>query len=444
MDPILKKMRRDAVAIFKAGVRAVEAGEAVKHHMNRQNAALRIGDLTFDLSTVESIYVVGAGKAVAPMARAVEGMLGDRIGSGVVCTKYGHGEPLNRIRLLEASHPVPDENGSRAAREILTLLSEAGKNDLVICLLSGGGSALMALPAPGLCLEDKQETTRCLLACGATIHEINTIRKHLSAVKGGQLARAASPARLVTLLISDVIGDEVSIIASGPTAPDAGTFQDCTEILSRYHLPDRLPAAVMARMADGAAGRVDETPKPSDPVFSAVTHLVLGSNGAALSASRQAALALGYTPLVLSSMIDGETRQVARVHTAIAREVLKSGNPLPAPACLLSGGETTVTLVGSGRGGRNQEFVLAAVPEISGIERIVVLSGGTDGTDGPTDAAGALADCRTGQRARRMGMDPQRFLSDNNSYPFFKALQDLLVTGPTGTNVMDLRILLVA
>jgi hydroxypyruvate reductase len=247
----------------------------------------------------------------------------------------------------------------------------------------------------------------------------------------------------VSLIVSDVVGDEVSVIASGPTAPDASTFQDCLEILHRYHLLDRLPPAVAARMADGAAGRVAETPKPDDPLFSTVTHRIIGGNAAALSAARLKAKALGYTPLILSSLIEGETRQVAKVHTAIAREVLKTGHPVAPPACLLSGGETTVTLRGRGKGGRNQEFALAAVPEISGIANIVVLSGGTDGTDGPTDAAGALADCGTGERAWRMGMDPQRFLGDNNSYPFFEALEDLLITGPTGTNVMDLRIILV-
>lgn len=436
-------MRRDAVAIFNAGVKAVEAGAAVRRHVRLSDGLLRVGELVLDLSALGDIYVVGVGKAAAPMAQAMEMLLGDRIKAGLVCVKYGHGAPLDRIRLMEAAHPVPDDQGSRAAREILSLVSKAGENDLVFFLLSGGGSALMALPAAGLSLGDKQETTRCLLSCGAAIHEINTIRKHLSAVKGGWLARAASPAKLVSLIVSDVIGDDVGVIASGPTAPDESTFEACREIFHRYRLQERLPPAVFDRVADGAAGRVDETPKPRDPLFSAVTNIVVASNAQALSAARLKARALGYTPLILSSMIEGETRQVAKVHTAMAREVLKSGHPVSPPACLISGGETTVTIRGGGRGGRNQEFALAAVPGISGSEHVVVLSAGTDGSDGPTDAAGALADSRSFTRAWRLGMDAHRFLTDNDAYPFFEALGDLLLTGPTGTNVMDLNIVLV-
>jgi hydroxypyruvate reductase len=442
-NQVLEKMRRDAAAIFKAGVGAVDAGTAVERHVSRQGTVLRLGRLTVDLSTVGDIYVVGAGKAVAPMAQAIEALLGDRIKAGLVCVKYDHEAPLDRIRLVSANHPVPDENGSRAAREILALVSGKEEQDLVICLLSGGASALMALPAPGISLGDKQETTACLLACGADIQEINTIRKHLSAIKGGQLARAAFPARVVSLALSDVIGDVVSDIASGPTAADPGTFQDCMRIIHRYQLADRLPPAVMTRMKKGAAGEIRETPKPGDALFTSAAHVIVGSNAAALSAAAEEAKNLGYTPLILSSMIEGETRQVARMHTAIAREVLKSAHPVAAPACLLSGGETTVTLQGRGKGGRNQEFTLAAVPEIAGIGHIVVLSAGTDGSDGPTDAAGALADSLSLERARQLGLDPHGALAENDSYPFFKALQDLVVTGPTRTNVMDLRILLV-
>jgi hydroxypyruvate reductase len=313
----------------------------------------------------------------------------------------------------------------------------------VICLISGGASALLPAPAPPITLEEKQQVTRLLLACGATIHEINAVRKHISEVKGGQLARLAYPARVLSLLLSDVIGDPLDVIGSGPTAPDASTFADALAVLDKYGLRERVPAPVRERLERGAAGEIPETPKADDPVFQRTQNLIVGNNRTAVDAAAKIARVFGFRPLVLSTMIEGETREVARVHAAIVREILASGRPARPPVCLISGGETTVTLRGNGLGGRNQEFVLAAAIELAGLPDVVVLSGGTDGTDGPTDAAGAIADGATLARAERIGLDARRMLAENDSYHFFEPLGDLIKTGPTNTNVMDLRLLLV-
>ncbi|MEJ2039307.1 MAG: glycerate kinase, partial [Desulfosarcinaceae bacterium] len=336
-----------------------------------------------------------------------------------------------------------DANSEEAAARILDMAQKAGTGDLVLCLLSGGGSSLMSLPWPGLSLADKQRTSELLLASGATIHEINTLRKHISAIKGGRLARAAYPATLATLILSDVVGDDLDIIASGPTVADGSTFRDCLDIVDRYRLEDRLPEKVLRHLQAGAAGRVPETPKPEEPRWRNVHNLIVANNTLAIQAAAREAEKRGYTPLVLSTRIEGEARVVAQVHGAIAREVAASGHPLPPPACLLSGGETTVTLRGGGKGGRNQEFALAAALDIDGVGDIVVLSGGTDGSDGPTDAAGAIADSDTAGRSRTLGLDIRSFLHNNDAYAFFSRLGDLLITGPTRTNVMDLHILLV-
>jgi len=295
-----------------------------------------------------------------------------------------------------------------------------------------------------LTLKDKQDTTSVLLACGATIHEINAIRKHLSGVKGGQLARAAYPARIASLMLSDVIGDDLDVIGSGPTVPDSRSYQDCMDLFKKYDITSKLPEKVVKHIQAGIAGQIPETPKADDPVFQKTQNLVIGSNIDAILSARREAEKLGYNTLVLSSMIEGETREVALVHGAMAREVLKTGNPLSPPACILSGGETTVTLKGSGLGGRNQEFALAAAMDIADQGNIVILSGGTDGNDGPTDAAGAIADAETLGRAEAMNLSPQAYLDNNDSYHFFDKLGDLLKTGPTNTNVMDVRIILAA
>lgn len=442
-NTVLEKMRTDAVSIFKAGLEAVSPGTAVRHFLRREGNRLRVKDTTLDLGDFQNVYIVGAGKASAAMAQAAEDVLGNRISDGVVVVKYDHVADLKYTSLVEAGHPVPDENGRKGAEKILALLSRADENDLVICMISGGGSALTPLPAPGLTLADKQKTAQVLLACGASIHEINAIRKHMSGIKGGLLARAAYPARLVTLILSDVVGDDLDVIASGPGVPDSSTFSDCMAIMEKYGIADQLPAHVTAHIRSGISGDIPETPKTGDTIFNHTRNVIVGSNSDAIRAAGLAAKRLGYHPITLSSMIEGETREVARVHAAIAKEILKSGNPVPRPACVLSGGETTVTIRGTGKGGRNQEFALAAAIEIATLENVVIFSAGTDGTDGPTDAAGAMADFSTVSRALELSMDPQAFLSDNDAYHFFKPLGNLIMTGPTHTNVMDLRILLV-
>lgn len=438
-----RQLRRFALKIFRAALDAADPVAAVLNHVRISQDTLIVGRRRYRLASFRNIYVVGAGKASAAMAQAVQKLLGRRIAGGLINVKYGHTAPLRRIELNECGHPVPDEAGVRGARRIAALLESAGKDDLALCLISGGGSALLPSPAPPVTLEQKQEATRLLLACGANIHEINALRKHISTLKGGQLARLAQPATVISLLLSDVIGDDLDVIASGPTAPDASTFATARAVLEKYGLLDKVPPAVRERIEQGVAGQIEETPKSGDPIFQRVQNLIVGSNALAVEAAAAKARDLGLRPLILSTRIEGETREIARMHAAIAKEVLLSGRPVRPPACLISGGETTVTIRGDGLGGRNQEFVLAAALDLAGYRGIVVLSGGTDGTDGPTDAAGALADGSTVARAEALGLRPQEFLARNDSYRFFDALGDLLKTGPTKTNVMDVRLLLV-
>jgi hydroxypyruvate reductase len=440
----MRELRDDAWAIFQAGLKAVDPVEAVKRHVQVIAEALRVGEQRYDLPQLQRIFIIGMGKAGASMALAIEGLLGDRITEGIVNVKYGHVAPLSRITINEAGHPVPDEVGLRGTQQIIQLLEQTTETDLVICLISGGGSALLPSPAEGLSLEDKQRMTKLLLECGATIHEINAIRKHISQVKGGRLARLAYPSTLISLVLSDVIGDKLDAIASGPTVPDSTTFEDCLRVLDKYQLRTRTPKGVLDILERGAQGLIPDTPKAHDPAFQQTQNLIIGSNLLALHAAKKKAEQLGYQTLVLSSSIEGETREVAKVHAAIAKEILNSGLPIGQPACVISGGETTVTIKGTGLGGRNQEFVLSAAIEIAGLDGVVVLSAGTDGTDGPTEAAGAIADGATVQRARELGMDPPSYLQNNDSYHFFQPLGDLLITGPTNTNVMDLRLVLVA
>jgi hydroxypyruvate reductase len=425
-------------------LQAVNPIDAIRQHVRwEEGDMLRVGCAQYEIKSYQHIYVVGAGKAGASMAQAVEELLGSHLTRGIVNVKYAHLALTRTIELHEAAHPVPDEAGVRGTQRIIDLLESATDRDLVLCLISGGGSALLTAPAPGISLQHIQAVTTLLLQCGAPIEEINTIRKHLSAVKGGQLARIAAPTTLITLILSDVIGDPLDMIASGPTVPDPRTFQDCMAILRKYDLVHKLPQPVLEHMQQGVEGVIAETPKTGDPAFEKTQNLIIASNTLAAEAAAQKARELRYNTLILSTVIEGETRDVAKVHTAIAKEILHSGNPLAPPACLISGGETTVTIRGEGLGGRNQEFVLAAADEIQGRERIVVLSAGTDGTDGPTDAAGAIADDMTVSRATQQQLELADYLNNNDSYHFFEALGDLIKTGPTNTNVMDLRIVLV-
>ena len=423
-----RTLRRQAATIFRAALRAADPHDAVARYLARR-----------DYSRFRRVYVIGAGKAAASMAQAAERALGRSISGGAVNVKDGHLAKLRRIELAECGHPVPDARGVAGAERIAAIARAADAEDLVLCLISGGASALLPLPAPPVTLAEKQEVTRLLLASGAAIHEINAVRKHLSAIKGGQLARLAWPARVEALLVSDVIGDGFDVIGSGPTAPDPSTFLDAVAVLGRYGIRNRVPAAVRERIDQGVAGSIDETPKPGDPLFARVRNTVVGGNRVALDAAARAARKLGFRTLVLSSSIAGETREIARMHAAIAREIAEDGRPVRPPACILTGGETTVTLRGAGLGGRNQEFALAAALDIAGLNNVVVFSAGTDGTDGPTDAAGAIAD---GDTVRRKP-DARRYLDANDSYHYFESLGDLVVTGPTNTNVADVRIMLI-
>jgi glycerate 2-kinase len=436
-------LARDARAIWQSAVAAVDPFTLV-----RDVLASPPPDLRAALAGAGRVLVVGGGKAGAAMAAGAEAALAgqlDRV-TGVVNVPAGSVRPLSAIRLHAArpdgsNHPAAE--GVVGVREILALVRNATPSDVCLCLLSGGGSALLPAPADGLTLADKQKVTQLLHACGATIGEMNCVRKHLSAFKGGRLAEAffAAGGRLLfTLVISDVVGDPLDVIASGPTVADPTTFADALAVLERYGLTDRVPAGVLAHLRRGRDGATPDTPKAL--LGSA---LVIGNNARALAAATRTAESLGYPVLDLGSFIEGETRDVAVMHAGIVRSVRTDGKPRPAPLCILSGGETTVTLAaGHGRGGRNQEFVLAAALHLGarGLRNVVVLSGGTDGEDGPTDAAGAVADTGTLERATRQGLDAAASLARHDAYPFFTATGDLLRTGLTGTNVMDVRVLL--
>lgn len=438
-------LRQDAAQILDAALKAVDPALALKRAVAMEGDVLRIGGQSLDLADYERIVAVGAGKAGAPMAQALEDILGERLDGGMLVVKDGHGGPTQKIRIFEASHPVPDERGVAAGNEIAKFLQEnAGPNTLVLCLLSGGGSALLASPAPGLSLADKQETTRLLLASGADIAEINSIRKHLSQLKGGGLARLAGESQVVSLIVSDVVGDRLDTIASGPTVTDQSTWANCREILERYGIWDQVPASVSSRIQQGLDGEIPDTPKPGHPQLEKVLNLIVSGNRHALNSASVKAEELGYAPLILSSTIEGETYDVARVHAAMAREARQTGHPLAPPCCLISGGETTVTLgENPGKGGRNMEFALTCALDLQGLDKVLALSAGTDGTDGPTDAAGAQADGQTVARAREMGLNPRDFLERHDAYNFFEPLGDLLITGPTLTNVMDIRLMLI-
>lgn len=440
----MKRLRRDALTIFRAALGAADPADAIRRHVRLNGDTLIAGGRRYRLERFRRIQVIGAGKASGAMAQAIERLLGRRLQGGLVSTKYGHTVPLRRVEICECGHPVPDARGVEGASRVAEIAREAGPDELLIVLISGGASALLPAPAPPITLDEKQQTTRLLLASGANIHELNTVRKHISSIKGGQLARLAQPATVLALMLSDVIGDDLDVIGSGPTVPDRSTFVDAAGVLEKFGLMEKVPASVRDRIEQGCGGEIPDTPKSGDAVFERVRNLVVGSNRLAVAAAAHKARELGYRPLVLSTYIEGETADVARMHAAIAREVVASGRPIRPPTCIISGGETTVTLQpDSGTGGRNQEFVLAAALDIAGLDGVVVFSGGTDGTDGPTDAAGAIGDGQTISRAHSQSLDARRFLAGHDSYHFFERLGDLLKTGPTGTNVMDVRLVLI-
>ncbi len=437
-------LRKHADEIFKHVLSTLDSESLVKKKVSINGSTLLVDQREYNLKDYEHIYVIGGGKACAPMAKTVEEILGDRLEEGIVVVKYDHSLPLKKISIIEASHPIPDTNGLEGTSEILRLLSRTGEKDLVICLISGGGSALLVQPHKEVTLQDIQTTSNELLACGATIDEINAVRKHLSIIKGGHLAHASYPSTLITLILSDVIGDPLDIIASGPTVPDESTFDDACKVIRKYSLEDKIPDSVCKLLKKGQSGEARENPKQGDKVFANTQNVIIGSNKIALEAAKEKAADLGYNTIILSSMVQGESKEAAIFFSAIAKEVCHTGTPLSKPACIIAGGETTVTIRGNGKGGRNQEFALSAAMEIEGYDGIVILSAGTDGTDGPTDATGAIVDSNTCKDAReKFCLKSEDFLSKNDSYNFFNKTGEHIITGPTLTNVMDIMISLI-
>ncbi len=430
--------------IFKAALAAADPCRAVLDAVQLKDESLHVAGAVYDLAVYKRILVVGAGKATARMAQAVEKLLGARISAGLIVVKTGHALALDAIEQVEASHPIPDQAGVAATRRVLQMLRDADEQTLVICLLSGGASALLVATVAGITLHDKQVVTSLLLQAGASIGELNAVRKHLSMVKGGRLAAAAQPAQVLTLIISDVIGDSLEVIASGPTTPDTSTFAEAWEVIAKYHLREKVPLRVMAYLKRGMAGAEAETVKSE---LHNVRNVIVASSQQALAAAQEQTQQLGYASSLLSTKMQGEAREVAHFLAQTARAALaemQAGER----RCLLSGGETTVVVRGGGKGGRNQELALAFAMEVEGLAGVTLLSAGTDGTDGPTEAAGAIVDGHTANRTRALGLLPEQYLANNDAYTFFKKLDTSsgshshIITGPTGTNVMDMQIML--
>jgi len=437
-----RELRQSARLIWEAALNAANPAICIRNFVQVNEGVLSIGGKEIPLRG--KLIVIGAGKPSAKMAQVVEEILGKHITGGLVVTKYGHALPLQRIQLIEAGHPIPDAVGSRAVQQTRQLVSGLTSEDVVLVLISGGGSALWPAPAEGITLEEKQEVTSLLLRAGATIRETNAVRKHLSDMKGGQLARWAAPAHVVSLIISDVIGDALDFIASGPTAPDTTSFSDAFAIIQKYGL--QVPEAVSERLQNGARGQIPETPKPGDPVFKNVANHIIANNQLLIDAAAGKAREMNFNTLVLGTEVEGEAKDIGRFFAAIGREIARSGNPIKAPACILAAGETTVTVRGHGLGGRNQEMALAWAISMAARPTHTpscFASVATDGTDGPTNAAGGLVDPFTSSRAVELGLIPLKYLRSNDSSNFLKATGDLIVTGPTQTNLMDLQILLV-
>jgi hydroxypyruvate reductase len=441
--------KKTILAVQQAALDAVEPGAAVHRHVQLDGDKLLIADRIYDLTAVERVWVVGGGKAATAMTAALYAILGNRLTGGVAVTKYEHVDPsldTGPVEVVEAGHPLPDDAGVAGTQHVADVLAQATSHDLILAVISGGGSALLTLPVQGVTLADMQATTDLLLRCGATIVELNTVRKHLSQIKGGGMARLADKALagqapIVSLILSDVVGDPLDAIASGPTSPDLSTFADAWAVLARYDLVEQVPAAVRERLQAGLNGDLPDTPKPGDELFDTVQNVFVGSNRLAAEAAVRAARDQGLNALLLSTFVEGEARHVARVAAALAKELVSYDRPVARPACLVWGGETTVTVRGQGKGGRNQELALAAALAMEGLPNVALVALGTDGTDGPTDAAGAVATGETIARAHAQGLDPLAYLENNDAYHFFDNLGDLIRTGPTGTNVNDLLFL---
>jgi glycerate 2-kinase len=432
----------DLLSALQSALNAADPAAILEQAMSLRGDTLHVGPLTFDLAAYRRVLVIGAGKATGKMAAEVERLLGSRVTGGVVIVPE-YQKPLpkcKRIILHRATHPIPSGKGVEGARKVLSLVGHATENDFILCLLSGGGSALMPLPARGVTLRDKQRTTELLLKCGAEISETNAVRKHLSAIKGGRLAEKLYPATVLSLIISDVAGDAIDAIASGPTAPDSTTYGDAMAVLKKYYIWDSAPASVRSTITRGVRGEEKETPKEGSFIFRNVNNMIVGSTRVSCAAAADVLRKKGYRTLILSTMVRGEARDVGRLLAGILKDMVTNNIPLSPPACIVAGGETTVTVHGSGVGGRNQELVMAAALELERLPGVYIASMGTDGLDGPTDAAGALAGGESVVLAKNAGLDPRAYLRNNDSNTFFKRVGGLLVTGPTGTNVNDIMV----
>ena len=438
-----QKARKLSLDSLESALNAVDPKRIIKSRISLQNSVLKVNGYSFDLKRFKHVYVVGGGKASGSMAEALEQILSEHITDGFINIPRGTKHKTKVIKLHETSHPIPDETGVEGTRRILEIAEKAGENDLVICLISGGGSSLMPLPRGDISIVDKKKITEALLKCGATINEINTVRKHISDFKGGWLAKKAYPATVLNLILSDVIGDPLDFIASGPTVPDSTTFHEAVKILKKYELWNTVPESIRKVLSDGEKGLIPETPKADDQVFKKVFTVVVGNNRFASLAACESLRSNGLNTLLLTSTLEGEARHVGTVLASIAREISISQNPVSKPAGIVAGGETTVTVKGKGLGGRNQEIALSAALKLEGMNGVVLASLSTDGVDGPTDAAGAIVDGKTLERAANKGLNPEEFLAENNSYNFFSELGDLIFTGPTGTNVNDVSVIIV-
>lgn len=428
--------------IFMEGVRSVLPEKLITGNLSLQGSILMAGDHQFDLRSIRNIYVTGAGKASGAMGHYVETILGDRIAAGHIVVRYGYACKLKRIKVSEAGHPIPDSNSFRAADAIAGIARQAEEGDLVICLLSGGGSALLTDLPEGLLPEEIFIVNNLLTRCGATIHEINSVRKHLSGIKGGQLAGMVHPAGLITLIISDVIGDSPDVIASGPTVPDSSTFSDAVGVIDKYGLAADLTAGIMKYLDEGRLGLRPETPKPGDPAFRGQVNLICGTNRIALEAAKNYAELTGLESFIVDDSLQGDVESAAEMifNAAVSCRANRTAGK---PACLIFGGETTVRVTGGGLGGRNQHLALTLAMRLRDNPGITVLAAGTDGTDGPTDAAGAVVDSETLVQAEKLMIDPEKYLAAHDSWNFFKKTGGHIITGPTFTNVMDMTIVLV-
>jgi hydroxypyruvate reductase/glycerate 2-kinase len=435
------KMRDDAYSIMSEAIAAVNPETSIYRSLEKNGSELVIKGFSYDLSSYKNIYVIAFGKASIPMSKAMEEILGDSLTDGIAVTKKGFSAPLSRMKVFEASHPMPDDNSIEAGKTIHDFLKTTNASDLIFFLISGGGSALVTYPRKGISLTDMVKLTDTLMRSGATIDELNVVRKHLCSIKGGGLAKMAFPSESVSLILSDVVGDPLDVIASGPTVPDTSSFVDFNEIIERYNIV--LSPAVTGVLDDGLEGVIEETPNSGASVFEKTSHYLVGNNYLALLEAEKKASELGYKTMVLTSSVVGEAKEVAKVFAAIAREERRRAAPLPLPACILAGGETTVTMKGKGLGGRCQEMALSFAIEVAELNDVLLLAAGTDGNDGTTDCAGSYADGETVQNGKNLQLDARMFLSNNNSYGFFKETGDLIKTGPTGTNVMDIYIILV-